>query len=397
MTAPLEGYRVLDLAEEKGAHCVKTLAELGADVIKVEPPEGDSTRFLPPFADDVAHPNRSLWFAYYNTDKRSITLNLQTEEGRDRFKQLCVGCDVVVESFSPGELVWRGLDYESLQKINPKIILTSITGFGQNGPRSHYKAPDLVCFAMGGAMYPSGERGKAPCVAPGNLAYGVAGAWAAAGTIVALYSRGLTGAGQHIDVSAQEAAAMITDSGITRYSYEGTTIPREGSTYPWITPGDLYLCKDGWVRIVAGQIVHWRRLIAWIGNPELRDPSWENRDKRNKNKPFVDGIIADFTCRLTRLELFAEGQKLGVPITPVNTPGEYMNSDAAKSRNFFIPLEHPVLGRCPYAGPPYKLSATPARKDRPAPLLGQHNEDIYCGELGLTPEELNGMRARKVI
>lgn len=398
MTAPLEGYRVLDLADEKGAHCVKTLAELGADVIKVEPPQGDPLRFLPPFAGDVPHPERSLWFAYYNTDKRGITLNLETEEGRELFKRLLARCDVVVESFSPGKLGQAGLDFESLQRVNPGIILTSITGFGQNGPRSAYMAPDLVCFAMGGPMYPSGERGEAPCVAPGNLAYGIAGAWAAAGTILALYSRAATGVGQHVDVSAQEAAAMITDSAVTRYSYEGSIVPREGNTYPWITPGDLYPCKDGWVRIVAGQVVHWRRLIAWMEGPEpLNDPSWENRDRRNQNKPLVDGMISDFTRKFSRAELFAEGQKLGVPVTPVNTPGEYMKSETAQSRNFFVGVEHPVLGRHPYAAPPYKLSATPARKERPAPLLGQHNEEIYCGELGLTREDLCGMRARRVI
>jgi len=394
---PLGGYRILELSDIKGAHCVKTLAELGADVIKVEPPSGDSTRFLPPFGGDIPHPDRSLWFAYYNTDKRSITLNLDTKEGQDLLKRLFVHFDIVVESFIPGELAQKGLDYECLKKINPKIILTSITGFGQDGLRSAYEAPDLVCFAMGGPMYPSGEQGKAPCVAPGNLAYGVAGAWAAAGTIIALYSRSITGLGQHIDVSAQEAAAMITDSGITRYSYEGTIIPREGSTYPWITPGDLYPCMDGWVRIVAGQLVHWRRLVAWIGNTELEDPSWERRDKRNENKSFVDGIISDFTGRFTRTELFSEGQRLGVPVTPVNTPGEYMNSEAARKRNFFMPIEHPVLGRYSYAGPPYKLSATPAQKRRAAPLLGEHNEEIYCGELGLTRDDLCGMRARRVI
>ena len=398
MVTPLDGYRVLDLSDIRGAHCAKTLAELGADVIKIEPVEGDSTRLLPPFSEDLPHPERSLWFAYYNTDKRGITLNLESAEGREIFKTLCSSCDVIVENLAPGKMGEYGFDFASLQKIDPKIILTSITGFGQDGPRSTYKAPDIVCFAMGGPMYPSGEPGQAPCVAPGYLAYGIAGAWAAAGTILALYSRASTGVGQHIDVSAQEAAAMITDSGITRYAYEGAIISREGSTYPWITPGDLYPCKDGWVRIVAGQTVHWRRLVEWMGKPEpLGDPSWENRDKRNQSKLLVDGIVADFTGRFTRGELFAGGQKLGVPVTPVNTPGEYMKSDTAQSRNFFIEIEHPILGRHPYAGPPYKLSATPARKARPAPLLGQHNEEIYCGELGLTREELCGMRVRRVI
>jgi crotonobetainyl-CoA:carnitine CoA-transferase CaiB-like acyl-CoA transferase len=398
MVAPLDGYRVLDLSDIRGAHCAKTLAELGADVVKVEPPEGDPTRRMPPFSGDMPHPEGSLWFAYYNTDKRGITLNLKTAEGRELFRTVCSRCDVIVESFAPGKMAEYGCDFGALEKINPKIILTSITGFGQNGPRSTYNAPDIVCFAMGGPMFPSGERGEPPCTAPGYLAYSVAGAWAAAGTIVALYSRASKDGGQHIDVSAQEAAAMITDSGITRFAYEGSIIQRDGSTYPWITPGDLYPCKDGWVRIVAGQVVHWRRLVAWMGNPKpFNDPSWEERQKRNQNKMLVDAKIADFTRRFTREELFTEGQKVGVPVTPVNTPEEYMKSDAATNRNYFIDLSHPILGRHLYAGPPYKLSATPARKERPAPLLGQHNEEIYCGELGFTGEDLCGMRARRVI
>ena len=135
-----------------------------------------------------------------------------------------------------------------------------------------------------------------------------------------------------------------------------------------------------------------------MGNPEpLNDPSWENREKRNQNKHSVNRMVSDFTRRFTRAELFAEGQKLGVPVTPVNKPGEYMTTEVAQSRNFFVDIEHPILGRYPYAGPPYKLSTTPARKERPAPLLGQHNEEIYCGELGLTREDLCGMRARRVI
>jgi len=366
--------------------------------VKMEPPEGDPMRSLPPFAKDLPHPEASLFFAYYNTDKRSITLNLNSDEGRGIFKRLIPRFDVVVESFSPGTLAGLGLGYDSLCQVNPGIIVTSITGFGQDGPYAHYHAPDIVCFAMGGPMYPSGEPGKPPCAAPGDLAYGVAGAWAAAGTIIALYHRAVTGLGQHIDVSAQEAAATITDSAITRLSHDGYVMPREGSTYSRTTPGDLYPCKDGWVRIVAGQIVHWRRLVAWMGNPEpLNDPSWENREKRNQNRAFVDGIISDFTRRFTRVELFAEGQRAGVPVTPVNTPVEFIQSELAKSRNFFVEIEHPVLGRHPYAGPPYKLSETPARKSRPAPLLGQDNEEIYCGELGLTREDLCGMRARKVI
>ena len=398
MTAPLEGYRILDLADEKSAQCTKTLAELGADVGKVEPLAGDPMRRMPPFSRDIPHTEGSLVFAYYNTSKRSITLNVESTAGRDLLKQLAGRFDVIVESFSPGTLAQLGLDYNSLRELNRKLILTSITAFGQAGPHSGYKGSDLIALAMGGPMFTSGEANKEPCAAPGNLAYGIAGAWAAAGTIIALYHRAVSGEGQHIDVSAQEAAATITDSALTRFSCEGSVPSRQGNTYLSVTPGDLYPCKDGWVRIVAGQIVHWRRLVAWMGHPKPLDaPEWENRDVRNKNKAFVDQLVSEFTSRFTREEIFIEGQRLGVPITPVNTPREYMESAEATARDFFVAVEHPILGCHRYARPPYKLTETPARDPLPAPLLGQHNEQIYCGELGLSRDDLCVLRAEGVI
>ena len=388
MTGPLEGYRVLDLADEKGAACAKMLADLGADVVKVEPFEGDATRRVPPFVGDSPHPEGSLQFAYYNTNKRAITLDLESPEGQDALRLLIQRFDVVIESFIPGTLARLGLDYERLSKENPGIILTSITGFGQFGPYAHYQAPDIVCFAMGGPLYVSGDPDGRPCTAPGNLAYGVAGAWAAAGTIIALYHRATSNQGQHVDVSGQEAAAMITDSALSRFFYEGVGLKREGNSYLRVTPGNLYPCKDGWVRIVSGQPVHWHRLIAWLDNPKpLDDPSWVARDQRNRNREFVDAKIGEYTSRYTRAELFQSGQRVGVPITPVNTPRDYLGSEFAKAREFFKDVEHPHLGRQPYAMPPFKFSETPVQPPAPAPSLGQHNVDIYGGELGLSEEE----------
>lgn len=377
VTSPLAGYRILDLADEKGAACVKLLADLGADVVKVEPPDGDPARRRPPFAHDRPHPEGSLHFAYYNTNKRSITLDLGSPEGRALFLDMVQAFDVVIESFRPGTLARLGVSYERLSEANPGIVLTSVTGFGQSGPRAHFNAPDIVAFAMGGPMYASGEPDERPCTAPGELAYGVAGAWACAGTIIALMHRAESGVGQHVDVSAQEAAAMLTDSAITRLSYEGVGLAREGNSYLRVTPGNLYPCKDGWVRIVSGQPVHWHRLIAWIGNPEpLNDPSWVSREKRDRNRDFVDARIGAYTSRYTRAELFAAGQRAGVPVTPVNTPRDFMLSDVARAREFFVEVDHPGLGRHPYAMPPFKFSATPVAAPAPAPRVGQHNADI---------------------
>jgi len=403
MTAPLAGYRVLDLADEKGAACAKMLADLGADVVKVEPPGGVSARQHPPFANDTPHREGSLYFAYYNTNKRSVTLDLESPEGPAVFLRLMNRADVVIESFMPGTLARLGLSYEQLSCENPGIILTSITGFGQFGPRADYKALDIVSFAMGGPMYASGEPNERPCTAPGELAYGIAGAWAAAGTIIAVYHRAASGVGQHVDVSVQEAAAMITDSAITRLSYEGTDLNREGNSYLRVTPGNLYPCKDGWVRIVSGQPVHWHRLIAWLDNPKpLDDPSWVNRDKRDRNREFVDAVISRYTSRHTRAQLFADGQHAGVPVTPVNTPQDFMVSEIARAREFFVDVDHPHIGRHSYAMPPFKFSGTPIPKPKPAPLLGQHNAEIFgdgekrCQEPFLPQEPFRPPGAEKV-
>lgn len=395
---PLPPYRVLDLTDGKGHYCTKLLADLGADVVVVEPPGGSPTRRIPPFKGNAPHQERSLYFAYYNTNKRSVTLDLTSGDGRELFLKLAKGADVLVETFPPGFLKEIGLDYPKLKEAKPSLILCSITPFGQSGPYRDYKGPDIVGFAMGGAMYVSGEADGPPCVAPGELAYGVASTYAAMGILIALYHRSLTGQGQQIDVSVQEAVAMITDSTLTRLSYEGYAMPRQGNTYLWITPGNLYRCKDGYVRIVGGQPIHWRMVLDWMGGPEvLREPLWLDRNNRNQSREFIDSSIEEFTRDRTREELFRDGQRHRVPVTPLYNPGEFVESDLAEARGFFVEVDHPEIGSASYPLPPYKLSETPLGIGRPAPLLGEHNEEVYCGELGLSREDLMVLRQAGVI
>ncbi|HLY65286.1 MAG TPA: CoA transferase, partial [Chloroflexota bacterium] len=206
MSAALEGIRILDLADEKGLPCTKFLADLGADVIKIEQPGGDVTRARAPFAGDVAHPERSLYFLHYNANKRGITLDLDTRDGQALFKELARKADVIVETFAPGTMANWGLDYKALSGLNPKIILTSITPFGQTGPWRDYKGGELIGFSMSGLMALSGEPGGPPCLAPGETACGLASMHAALATEIALYHRNRTSQGQHIDVSLAEAA-----------------------------------------------------------------------------------------------------------------------------------------------------------------------------------------------
>ena len=227
MTAALEGVRVLDLADEKGLPCTKFLADLGADVVKIEEPHGDRTRARPPFAGDIPHPERSLYFLHNNANKRGITLDLATPDGQRLFKELARTADVVVETLPPGTMQGWGIGYDALSTINPRLILTSITSFGQTGPWRDYKGGELIGFALGGLMAVSGEPAEPPCVAPGEMACGIASMHAALATEVALYHRQRSGRGQHIDVSLAEAAAHIGSYTVPEYSRSRTKPHRE--------------------------------------------------------------------------------------------------------------------------------------------------------------------------
>jgi len=393
----LAGYRVLDLADERGAYCTRTLADLGADVVKVEPPGGCSSRHRPPFAHDEPSPETSLVHLYYNTGKRSITLDLDTPSGQELFRALVRTADVLVETLPPGTMERRGLGYAALAEVNPGLVYTALTGFGQDGPRRDYQCPESVLFALSGGLYASGEPGAEPCPPPGLFAWGIAASFATVATLGALFARGASGRGQYCDVSAQECATLIADSQIPKYARTGEVQGREGNAYRTITPGGLYPCRDGYVRIVAGQLRHWRALVRWMGSPALiAEPEWEDRLLRNRERAFVDGLVAQFTARYTRAELFEQGQAAGVPVSPVNTPAEYVESAHAAARGYFATVEHPLLGALRLPGVPYHLDGAPLAPRGPAPLLGQHNAAIY-GELGLAADDLAALSAAGVI
>lgn len=396
-TSLLAGYRVLDLADETGAACGRILADLGAEVLKVEPPGGCASRRVPPFAGDDPGPETSLFHLCYNVGKRSLTLDLEAPSGQALFRQLARSADALVETLPPGSMARRGLGYPALAAVNPGLVYTALTPFGQDGPRSGWRGPEPVVFALSGAQFVSGEAESPPCAAPGYLAYGVACSFAAMATLVALYARAATGRGQFVDVSALECAALITDSAIPKYSAEGQIGMREGDAYRFITPGGLYPCRDGYVRIVAGQPAAWKALVEWIEDPELARPEWANREQRNRHRAFVDGRVAAFTSRYTRAELFERGQARRVPVSPLNTPAEFVDSALAAERGYVAGVEHPLLGQFRAPGAPFRLDGSPTPPRSPAPLLGQHNAEVYVGELGLSADELAALAAARVV
>lgn len=371
-----------------GLYAGRLLADFGGDVVKVESPEGNGARLIGPFKDDIPNKESSLYFLNFNTNKRGITLNLHSSAGHDIFKQLVTRADVVVEDFEPGVMESLELGYPVLRELNQGVVMTSITGFGPSGPYSGYKANDIVIFAMGGQMFMSGDPERPPLVAPAEQANHNASILACFGTLVALYHRLSTGVGQLVEVSAQEAIA-IEHEPIMRYSVSSEIIRRSGSQHAHSAPSRTYPCKDGYVRLAVFTLSQWRRLVEVLGHPEvLNSELWDARDFRLLNVDVIDAIIADFTKNYTKTEFTELCQARLIPCAQVNTPEEFVNNPHVKELGLISEVEHPVVGRHRYLRNPCMMDEMLCRVQRSAPLLGQHNEEIYCGELGYSSEEL---------
>jgi len=395
----LAGRRVLDLAGEPGMYCGKLLADMGADVIKVEPPGGDPARNLPPFFRDQPGPDHSLTFLYQNTSKRGITLDLAREEGRDLFRRLARCADLVVETFPPDHLEHLGLGYDALSRDNPGIVLTSITGFGQTGPWRRYRSSDLVASALGGAMHVTGAEADPPVRLAGSQAYVAASTLAAVSSMIALHHSAATGAGQHVDVSCEEAVAAVTSiCGAAKYLDDHIAPRRWGAGLFASVPSGTYACKDGLVYLMINRPQHWKTLARWIhevtGNEVVLDPMFEGPSSvRQPNRDLLDVYIGELTCRFTVEEMYREGQARHLAFTPLNTAARVAADPHLEARGFFVEVDHPATGPLRYPGAPYRHAATPWQIRRPAPRLGEHNEEIYRGELGLSRDEYDALES----
>jgi crotonobetainyl-CoA:carnitine CoA-transferase CaiB-like acyl-CoA transferase len=395
-TALLPGFRVLDLTSSIGAFCGKLLRDLGMDVIKVEPPGGDPTRSEPPFANGRDQPERSLRFAYLNAGKRSITLNIANETGRKVLLDLVTRSDIVLEDFEPGYLAGQGLGYDILLEQNRRLILVSLTGFGQDGPYAHYKAADIVGTAMGGLLYISGDPKLTPCNPPETQSYYYASLFAAYGTMLALWQRETRGIGAYIDASIQASMALHEHVAFN-YSAEGRVMKRAGSQHQHNAPANLFQCKNGWIALFVTQN-HWPLLLrVWEDHPpELDDPKWINSNLRRTHADYINAQVTSYTSRFLKEDLAELMQKHGIPGLPVNSPLDFMRDPHIQARGFFSTVMHPVLGTFQQAGSPFVFDGQ-RTSPFPAPLLGQHNDEVFCGELGLQRHELETLAASGVI
>jgi benzylsuccinate CoA-transferase BbsE subunit len=393
------GLRVLDLSDHKGALCGRILADMGADVIKVEQPGGDPARRIGPFLDDAPHPDRSLFFWFYNLNKRSLTLDLTSAGGIEIFERLARSADVVIESFAPGRLREMGLGWERLHEINPALILCSIAPFGQAGPRRDYLADDSVLAALGGMLYVCGYPGETPVRALGLQAYHSGCHYAVIGIMGALFARDRDGAGQWVDLSIQEATASAVEHLPGRYFGEND-IPRRYGTMHWFHGFRVARCRDGWVmHSISGD---WSTLLEWVRSEgrgeELASPPWDEDSYRRANYERLYAILDDWVKDKNRDEIAERAQMLRLPYAAVRQIDELAADEQLAARGYFVPVEHPELGRTfRYPGAPFLFSGTPWRVYRRPPLTGEHTAEILGRELGMDAQELAVMSAQGVI
>ncbi|MBI4236125.1 MAG: CoA transferase, partial [Chloroflexi bacterium] len=329
-TAPtpwaLDHLRVLDLTGYLSQMCARVLGDLGADVMKIEPPGGDPARWLPPFADGSPDPERSLRFINANRSKRSVVLDIRSPEDRERIGALAQRADILVEDFTPGYLAGLGLGYEHLRERNPGLVYVAITPFGQTGPHASYRGGELVAQAMGGIMFANGDDTAPPCMAPFELLSQVACLHAAYGALLAIRSRRRTGQGQQVDVSRQEIVLWCQNSYISRYSYQDQITRREGhhSAFGGV---NTYRCADGgYVNLSIYNANHFERLAKEVmEHPVLSDPLWLDRKVRQENREVIDAYIQEYAGTVARDDFVERGQRIGVPIVPVLTAEEFVH------------------------------------------------------------------------
>lgn len=398
--AALAGLRVIEWAQfMAGPFCARLLADLGAQVIKVEEPFiGDRSRREGPFPGDIPHPEKSGLFLYLNTNKLGITLNLKNPHGAKIFQELIRAADFLVEDFPPGILQEMSLGYEDLKEINPRLIMISITPFGQTGPNKDYKAHDINIMAAGGMAYVSGDPEREPVIFAGAQSEYQAGLNALVGGLCALYYREFTGLGQQVDISKQEAIIAILEHAIPTYSFQGQIRKRSGNRHPATHPSSNYPCKDGYVMINPATDLQWKAFVEWMGNPAWTlDPKMDDRQYRVEHADEIDEKVIQWLSQKTKKEIYYGGQERHLPFTPLFDIKEVVESAQFNAREFFVETEHPEAGKVKMPGSPCKLSETPSKIYRPAPRLGEHNEEIYCGSLGYLREDLIKLRGAGII
>ena len=395
----LPAIRILDLADEKASFCSKILADLGATVIKVEPPCGDATRHRGPFLKTSSHPEESLSFLYNNINKLGITLNIEHRLGREIFLKLTEIAEVMVETFPPGFLRDLELDFDVLSKVNPRLILVSVTGFGQSGPRRNFKACDSVASAYGGQMYTAGLPAKSPLKPYGDQSYHAASLYGAIAILIARRKLVQTGRGEHIDISLQEVVTSTLEHQMVRYFYEKAIPKRQGGLH-WNNQFCILPCRDGFIQTTLFH--QWETLVEWLASEgmveDLQEDHWKEEDFRLKHVDHVIEVLQRWTKKHTVRELFELGQLMHFPWAPIMAPEAVLDCPQHQARGFFINVCHSEEKKAlKIPRLPYQFSSHKMDRCKRAPFVGEDNVNIYVDELGLTQEDLTRLSIEKVI
>jgi crotonobetainyl-CoA:carnitine CoA-transferase CaiB-like acyl-CoA transferase len=401
MAGILDGIRVVELANSlSGAFCAKLLADQGADTLKIEPPgRGDPARYEPPFIGGGPHPDRSSLFLAFNTNKRGITLDVGTPTGRDLLLRLIADKDVLVESFTPGYLEGLGLGYDVLGAANPRLIMTSITPFGQTGPYRHYRGSDLIAQAMGGFLNTTGEADLPPMGTALEQMEIVAARNGVIATMAALLQQQDTGEGQHIDVSMMEAVVSTPPNFIHMYSFTGNIAGR-GFSDRNVMDGMHIPTGDSEVTLTTAgtggnPMETWAEFLK---EPRLLDPKFSTGQGRTQNWQELLEIMKPRLAEWKAHDFMKEAMDRRLVVGVIQSPEEVVDCPHLAERGTFVEMEHPEVGTLKYPGAGFLMDGeSPTRGDRAAPALGEHNRDVYCGEMGLSPEELALLGAAGVV
>lgn len=404
----LSGLKIVELSERvAGPFCTKVMADLGAEVIKIEKPgAGDVARSRGPFPGDEPHPERSALFLYLNTNKLGVTLDINKPEGAALFRELVKDADILVETQSPGFLDSLGVGYASLHEKYPRLIVTSITPFGQTGPYKNYKAYNLNCFHTGVVGYETpfnyvtDPENEPPLKTGGQQADLLAGWTAATATMCAVFHRDLTGAGQHVDISEVEAVAHMVRPNFALYSHEPPDGPNRRRFLQRTKWGLAYVfpCREGHVALLALTDQHWESLKKLMGRPEWAESEiFSTMMERFQHIDALEVSMAAWVSEQDRDELARRGQEFHIPVFPVRNMEEVVASEQYRERGFFVTVDHPATGPLPFPGAPFKLSTTPWQIRFPAPRLGEHNARIYGEQVGLSAERIGQLQKARVI
>ena len=394
----LAGIKVLEFGQVVSApYCAKLFSDFGADVIKVELPGGDAARQMGPFPGDVSHPEKSGLFFINNTNKRGITCNVATGAGRALFLRLLEWADVLIENNLPQQMQNWDLDFATLHAVKPELVVISITPFGQTGPYSGWNGVDLNAYHLSGASHRyCGRPGEAP-LEHGTFSADYFGAvTASTWGLGAYYGRDPMGGGQQVDVSCAEAiaATFVGGQNIGGFAQDGVFDKRTGVGMPQGAPATIVPCRDGHVWMLALEPGQWNGLREVMGNPEWADIElFQDMRARAENADLIYPFIEEWAMQHDKMEIMEKCQAAGCPITAVFTVAEAAEHPHLAERDYFVDIEHPQLGMVKNLGVPFKLPASPGGPSRPAPLLGQHNDEVYRDIVGLSQGELDQYKA----